>query len=222
MKENLGSLGDQWYHCIRLPDGVTTPGIRGADAWDDQGLPDSVDGQTVLDVGAAEGYFSFEAERRGAKKVVAVDQWTDPKSLGTTASIIPTWSRHFHDVHVMLSSKVIPVDCSIYDFSWDHKFDTVIFSQVLYHLEHPVLGIEKIREYTAGKCYFESLITSGNEQLPHMVMNRDPMLIHDSSTIWIPSRTCLLAMLNMCSFSVEREVFNREVPEGRRLCLVLV
>src|SRR5580698_8038270 len=39
-------------------------------------LPD-VTGKTVLDIGAWDGYFSFEFERRGAKRVLAVDVWAD-------------------------------------------------------------------------------------------------------------------------------------------------
>jgi hypothetical protein len=40
-------------------------------------------GKTVLDVGAWDGFFSFEFERRGAKRVLAVDTWTGPHALDT-------------------------------------------------------------------------------------------------------------------------------------------
>ena len=39
------------------------------------GLPDDLTGRTVLDVGAWDGFFSFEAERRGAARVVAADSF---------------------------------------------------------------------------------------------------------------------------------------------------
>ena len=38
-------------------------------------LPD-LTGRTVLDIGAYDGFYSFEAERRGAKDVLATDSWT--------------------------------------------------------------------------------------------------------------------------------------------------
>ena len=43
-------------------------------------LPESFSGKTVLDVGAWDGSSSFEAERRGAARVVAVDPacWREP------------------------------------------------------------------------------------------------------------------------------------------------
>jgi tRNA (mo5U34)-methyltransferase len=33
-----------------------------------------IDGLSVLDVGACDGYYSFEAERRGARDVLALDE----------------------------------------------------------------------------------------------------------------------------------------------------
>ena len=38
-------------------------------------LPESLAGRSVLDVGAWDGFFSFEAERRGAKRVLATDSF---------------------------------------------------------------------------------------------------------------------------------------------------
>ena len=36
-------------------------------------IPDDLTGWTVLDIGAWHGFFSFECERRGADRVLAVD-----------------------------------------------------------------------------------------------------------------------------------------------------
>ena len=38
-------------------------------------LPKRLDGRTVLDVGAWDGFYSFEMERRGAAKVLATDHF---------------------------------------------------------------------------------------------------------------------------------------------------
>src|SRR5258706_14494121 len=38
-------------------------------------IPADLSGKTVLDVGAWDGFFSFEFERRGAKRVLAIDAW---------------------------------------------------------------------------------------------------------------------------------------------------
>src|SRR5579863_6637642 len=64
------------YHSIELPDGSVLPGLQPIEhmRWrlDLFGLPDDLRGKRVLDVGAWDGWFSFECERRGAE-VVAVD-----------------------------------------------------------------------------------------------------------------------------------------------------
>ena len=68
-----------WFHSIQLRPGLKT---RGSDDTarrvDILQLPDDLTGKTVLDVGAWDGFFSFEAERRGAERVVALDShaWT--------------------------------------------------------------------------------------------------------------------------------------------------
>ena len=63
-----------WYHTIDLGDGLVTPGIDPTPHKLRQiKLPASFAGKTVLDVGAWDGFFSFEAERRGASRVLAVD-----------------------------------------------------------------------------------------------------------------------------------------------------
>jgi len=42
-------------------------------------MPADLTGKTVLDVGARDGYFSFEAERRGASRVLAIDSLEGPQ-----------------------------------------------------------------------------------------------------------------------------------------------
>ena len=64
------------YHTIELPDGSTLPGLQSTEhlRWRLSlfGLPDDLRGKRVLDIGAWDGWFSFECERRGAQ-VVAMD-----------------------------------------------------------------------------------------------------------------------------------------------------
>ena len=67
----------RWYHTIDLGVGVTTNGV------DDSPqrlarvqLPASLEGLSVLDIGAWDGFFSFECERRGASRVVAADYYS--------------------------------------------------------------------------------------------------------------------------------------------------
>ncbi len=70
-KNLIGSTG--WS----FPVDIVTPG------WSDPrvdklphfGLPADMTGMRVLDIGNAEGFFSFEAERRGAAEVVGLENY---------------------------------------------------------------------------------------------------------------------------------------------------
>src|SRR5687767_7041136 len=63
-----------WYHNIDLGHGVVTPGVDNTPRkLKKLKFPESFKGKTVLDIGAFDGFFSFEAERRGAERVLATD-----------------------------------------------------------------------------------------------------------------------------------------------------
>ena len=49
-----------WYHKIELPDGVTTPGWAPLAA-QMYNIPADLTGKRVLDIGAWDGYWTFEA-----------------------------------------------------------------------------------------------------------------------------------------------------------------
>ena len=76
LKQMAESVGF-WWHSIDLGHGVVTKGFKKTpetlqSELESLRLPDLRD-KTVLDIGAWDGFFSFEAEKRGAKRVVAFD-----------------------------------------------------------------------------------------------------------------------------------------------------
>ena len=72
LRARVGEL--KWHHSIDLGQRIVTPGQDNSPRKLARlNLPRSLEGKTVLDVGAWDGYFSFEAERRGAKRVLATD-----------------------------------------------------------------------------------------------------------------------------------------------------
>jgi tRNA (mo5U34)-methyltransferase len=63
-----------WFHTFALAPGIYTPGIARNHGYRLGVLgADRFAGRSVLDVGAFDGFYSFLAERRGARRVVAVD-----------------------------------------------------------------------------------------------------------------------------------------------------
>src|SRR5262252_10717699 len=65
-----------WYHSIQLPNGEVTPGLQTPQQLRMRvrqfPIAEDLRGKRVLDIGAWDGWFSFEMERRGAT-VIAID-----------------------------------------------------------------------------------------------------------------------------------------------------
>ena len=123
-------------------------------------LPDDLSGKTVLDIGAWDGYFSFEFERRGARRVLAIDRFAwDNRGL----ECFLLARQHF-------GSKVEYRKMDVLDLHPDEvgTFDLVFCAGVLYHLRHPMLGLERIRSVTRHQLILEtaSLIPAAHESTP--------------------------------------------------------
>ncbi|MFA5379347.1 MAG: DUF1698 domain-containing protein, partial [Dehalococcoidia bacterium] len=165
-----------WYHKIALPGGITTPGWAPLDA-DKYKIPDDLTGKRVLDIGAWDGYWTWEALKRGAKEVVAIDDFSD--NLGSlTKEQRPRWETfdlcaEAFGYKVDLTTAVTMgriytntdtaqlvqrIEMSIYDIEKLGKFDVVFFFGTVYHLKHPLLALEKIAAVCDGEIYIESAI----------------------------------------------------------------
>src|SRR5262249_41031030 len=74
--------GVHWHQRWEIFQGVFVPGINPVkDLCELSGLPADLSGKRVLDVGAWNGCFSFECERRGADEVVAFGP-ENPEEVG--------------------------------------------------------------------------------------------------------------------------------------------
>jgi tRNA (mo5U34)-methyltransferase len=193
-----------WFLKIELAPGLFTPG------WSDPaldklpyyGLPDDMTGMRVLDIGCGEGFFSFEAERRGAEEVIAVD--------GSPASI-----KRFQICKHALNSKVEGYWISVYDLDVKKlgTFDLVMYFGVLYHLKDPLLSFKKIREVCSGTLLVQSATNPELETInmpvasfhPHGIASGPNKEIHDPTVFWLPNVTCVGAMIEGSGFvDIER------------------
>jgi tRNA (mo5U34)-methyltransferase len=138
-----------WYHSIEIEPGLVTPGAHPLrelrQVLAHLKLPASLDGQSVLDIGAWDGFFSFEAERRGASRVVAYD-------------VTPADYFGFSTARELLGSAVEYVQGSVYDLSRDTvgTYDIVLFAGVFYHLRYPLLALDRIHDVCDGYMVLES------------------------------------------------------------------
>src|SRR5579859_2699392 len=79
--ERASASVGHWHHAMQIYPGVITPGAYDpSELLPHLDLPDDCSQARVLDVGARDGFFAFELERRGAA-VVAVDP-QDPTESG--------------------------------------------------------------------------------------------------------------------------------------------
>ena len=185
-----------WFMRMDLGDGIITPG------WSDPthdklpwfGLPEVLTGQRVLDVGCAERFFSFEAERRGAAQVVSLD--FDPecvKRFALCAEALGSSNR----ARVMSVYDLDPAELG--------TFDLVMFFGLLYHLPDPLGGMEKVAAMASGTLLVQSwtIETSTMRDIPlarlrpHGLMSgpkENP--IFDPTVYWEPNAACIGAMLD--------------------------
>jgi tRNA (mo5U34)-methyltransferase len=200
----------EWYHIIEIAPGVVTPGRYDPKPYlETMGFPVDLAGKTVLDIGAHDGFFSFEAEKRGAQRVVALDRHP-PEHTG------------FALAHELLGSRAEYVPGSVYDLSPDihGTFDVVLFLGVLYHLRHPLLAFEKIHQVCRESLLVESHVLDNDflynqEHIPlermHPLLSGSPLmqfyphdeLYHDGSNWWAPTTECLRLMIESCGFHAE-------------------
>ncbi len=134
-----------WFHKIDLGNGIITPGqdIDGRAKIEFNKIPADLSGRTVLDVGAWDGLFSFEAEQRGAARVLATDSFAwSGAGWGSKAC--------FELARRVLQSHVQDMDIDVMDLSPERvgTFDVVLLLGLLYHLRHPFLALEKVSSVT--------------------------------------------------------------------------
>ena len=206
----------KWGH--RIPVGMFngevyyTPGelIHGPDGVDYAterfGLPLDLTDKTVLDIGAWDGYFSFEAERRGASLVVASDAAViKPPTSGELE--YANWGGHkgFPLARQLLDSNVQWMEASVYDIDRSLRkshylgFDVVLFYGVLYHLVEPFRALQKVRTVTApgGVALIETAFSTQEGSLMELRNGFNG----DASNWWYPTIECLQRMLEHVGFA---------------------
>lgn len=221
-----------WFHNIDLGNGVTTapdhflgdyPAFkyeRFADL-----LPADLTGQTVLDIGCNAGFYSVEAKRRGAARVLGID--SDDRYLAQAR--LATSALGWADSKDGGGGGVEFRNLSVYDVgALGERFDLVIFMGVLYHLRHPLLALDLIREHVVRDRMLFQTLQQGSDEIADVPADHpffkpgttqhpdyfdDPgypkmhfiekMFANDWTNWWAPNHACTEAMLRASGFTVE-------------------
>jgi tRNA (mo5U34)-methyltransferase len=190
--------GIVWHQRFLIAPGVDVPGVNDV-GWIANlvGFPDDLTGKTVLDIGTTNGGVAFMAEARGAASVTATDI-VSPSRFG------------FDQIADLLGSRVRFVESSVYELPEKldgETFDFVIFWGVLYHLRHPLLGLDCVRRVAHGTTLIESAVCDDALQQftaePVVLCDADPAGIGDETNWFMPNTIALQRWVERAGFDIE-------------------
>ena len=231
IEERIRELGD-WFHNLNLRGIQTAPhhflGDYPMVKWQQfaHALPADLGGRSVLDIGCNAGFYSIEMKRRGADYVLGID--SDPRYLAQArfAAEVSGMEIEFREM-------------SVYQLPLlGQRFDIVLFMGVLYHLRHPLLALDILREHAVRDLLVFQSMLRGSPQARTFAPDYDfkdtshfddpsyPLMYFveekyagDPTNWWIPNRACAEAMLRSAGFDVvdhpEAEVFLCRPAEQR-------
>jgi tRNA (mo5U34)-methyltransferase len=188
-----------WFHKMEVLPGLFSPGWSDAavEKLPHYGLPQDLTGKRVLDIGCAEGFFSFEAEKRGAREVIAIDSFPDSV-------------RRFNIVKEARRSNATAFLMNVYDLEPSRlgTFDLVLFYGVFYHLKHPQYALERIQSVCTGDLLFQTYMLEEPSLkgipwarfYPHGMMSGSRNEMFDPTVFWLFNSACCLAMLDHVGF----------------------
>lgn len=191
----------KWWHTIDLGNGVVTPGAKTKEVMQGEFAvifdPTKIDikGKSVLDIGAWDGGFSFEASRRGAKSVLATDgyMWANKG-----------WSskKPFDLANRALGGKVQSAisDVRLMTPQAHGVHDIVLFLGVLYHLEDPLATLATIAPLVNEVLVVETVTAWNHVEQPIARFWKGDSLNNDPTNYWTPNTVCLAHMLNEAGF----------------------
>lgn len=154
-----------FYHTMDIPGYGEIKGV-----WDLRANPDgylgklNLSGKRILEIGPANGFFTFYMEKKGAKVVCLElsdkDEWdivpykrfSYEKRVKERQKKIRQASNAFWLAHKAFRSKSKVVNGSVYEIDKYNlgKFDIAIFGSVLLHLRDPFLAMQKVLSKTTG------------------------------------------------------------------------
>ena len=188
-----------WFHQINLGNGITTPGFDDTPTKLSQvHLPADLSGKSVLDIGAWDGFFSFECERRGARRVVALD--------GGVWRVDSIGKAGFEFARKVLDSKVEDVELEVSEISVERlgRFDLVLFLGVLYHLPNPFGSFLRVASVAARDIIIETHVDMIEHDVPAIAFYPTDECANDPTNWCGPNQAAVEGMLRFAGFKTVR------------------
>jgi tRNA (mo5U34)-methyltransferase len=212
-----------WFHDLDLKGIRTAPdhflGSYPLGLWQaiEHIVPKDLSGKTILDLGCNAGFFSIEMSRRGATRVLGVDY--DARYLDQARLAIEVAEARNIELRQL----------SVYDVAQLREtFDFVVFMGVFYHLRHPLLALDLVREHVVKdqmlfECMCRGSVRSRRyaEDYPFQELDVfdepawpkmhfiEKKYAGDQTNWWAPNVSGMEAMLRSSGF----EVLEHPIPE---------
>jgi tRNA (mo5U34)-methyltransferase len=194
-----------WFHTFNFGNGIVTSG------YDDSHkrirtlhMPEDLSGMTVLDIGSWDGFFAFEAERRGASRVLATDSfcWSG-NGWGTKDG--------FNLARKVFNSKVEDLEIDVLELSPEKvgTFDLVLCLGVLYHMRDPLIALERIFSVTKGQLILDTHVERLMTNRPMIAFYPGKELNNDPTNWCGPNRAAVEAMLKAAGFRRAEMVYQK-------------
>jgi len=183
-----------WHHSIDLGNGLVTPGGKSLPLCREEANlyfeRVTLNGLSVLDIGAWNGFFSFEAKRRGAARVLATDSycWAHPKLRGRET---------FDLARSALGADVEAREIDVTDLAPKGigTFDIVLYLGVFYHRYDAIEALAKVAALAKQLLIVETHLDLRDLEVPAMIFYPGQELANDGSNWWATNEKCMIALL---------------------------
>ena len=212
--------GRPWHHEFEIIPGVRTKGSYNPEGlWNELQLPADLTGQSLADIGASNGFFSFAAQKRGARVVAFDRRHKDNSGFGLAQYINEMSDIKHHQVNIV---RLAPEEFG--------QFDIVLALGLLYHVSDPYLALANCAALCRKRLLIESycidsILPSDVRKEPIMKFLSDPTRFparwnvdNDRSNFWGFTSACLQQMLEDVGFAVASEYFFTAPDILRREC----
>ncbi len=161
-------------------------------------------GRSVLDIGCWDGYWSFDAERRGAASVLASDDVSQNWAAGAGLRLAKKLLNSRVDIHQSLS---------VYELATlGRKFDIVLCLGVYYHLVDPFYALAQLRHC----CHAETVVVLEGDVTRYGVRADAACLPFGNATapLFVPTPRTLSKLLEANYFDVQSQNFLNSAPRA--------
>jgi tRNA (mo5U34)-methyltransferase len=206
-----------WYHRIELPGGLVTDATTDPRrALERLHLPASLAGKSVLDVGAWDGFYSFECARRGASPVLATDSfaWDGRAWNGRASNEGFVLARRLLGLEDVVADQLIDAS-ELSPAAIGGQFDVVLLLGVLYHLTDAVRVLEAVASCCSDLLVLETETALNWLPVPAAQLHPGAELNNDATNWYSYNARALQGLLARVGFGESRVVFR--TPMYRRV-----